>query len=70
MTSFTLQKERKGDQIRTYVLIERSSGRGLRTPLLILLLLAALTFLALGGAKRARTAAMKTLFDAKPFRPG
>jgi hypothetical protein len=70
MTSFTLQKERKGDQIRTYVLIERSSGRGLRTPLLILLLLAALTFLALGGAKRAGTAATKTLFDAKPFRPG
>ena len=37
MTTFTLQKERKEDQIRTYILIERNSGRGLRTMLLILL---------------------------------
>jgi hypothetical protein len=68
MTLFTLQKERRGDQIRTYVLIERGSGRGLRTTLLILLLLGALTFRAVGGGKRAGTAAIKTLFEAVPFR--
>jgi hypothetical protein len=61
VTAYKLQKERNGDQIRTYVLIERSSGRGLRTTLLILLLLGTLTSLAVGGAKRAGTAAMKTL---------
>ena len=61
MTTCTLRKERRGDQIMTYVLIERSSGRGLRTTLLILLLLGAVAFLAVGGAKRAGTAAMKTL---------
>lgn len=45
MTTFTLQKEKREDQIRTYVLIERRSGRRFRTALLILLLLGALTFL-------------------------
>jgi hypothetical protein len=64
MTTFTLQKERKEDQIRTYVLIERNSDGRLRTRLLILSLLGALTFLAVGGAKRAG----KTLFEAAPFR--
>ena len=64
MTTFTLQKERKEDQIRTYVLIERNSDGRLRTRLLILLLLGALTLLAVGGAKRAG----KTLFEAAPFR--
>ena len=68
MTTCTLRKERRGDQIMTYVLIERSPGRGLRTTLLILLLLGAVAFLAVGGAKRLGTAAMNTLFETAPFR--
>jgi hypothetical protein len=38
MSGFRLQKERHGDQTRSYVTIERNSGGPLRTPLLILLL--------------------------------
>ena len=63
--TFTLQQERKEDQIRTYVLIERSSGRRFRTPCLILLLIGALIFLALGWIKHGRTTAMKTLFESR-----
>jgi hypothetical protein len=68
MTTCTLRKEKRGDQIMTYVLIERSSGSGLRTTLLVLLLLGALTLLTVEGPKRLGTAAMNTLFETAPFR--
>jgi hypothetical protein len=51
MRIWTLRMERRGDQITTYALIERSSRRGPGTTLLILLILGALMLLIAGGTR-------------------